>query len=301
MKSVQRKNNSGLITQTQPAQGALMATQKVWLNNENIHIRYAQLGNPVNPTVILLHGVPENLQAWYGVAPLLAKNYHVLALDLPGFGGSDPLLSLADYNSRHFAEVIVAFMDALNIDKANLVASDISLLPALLVGLEHGNRVNKLVVMDGIPFVRPQHASWELKSFAKKGSILGKALVQWFPYVSAQIAYIKGFYRGHAIPKEVRREFLADGKVKTNQQAFLAYFQNFSLSQQYFESRVQNLKKDVLVLWGKQDRFIDKKLALEIDQKLPNSRLDIIEKAGHYLHMDRPEIVAQKVAQFLEC
>ncbi len=300
MKSVQSKNNSGLITQTQPAQGALMATQKVWLNNENIHIRYAQLGNPVNPTVILLHGVPENLQAWYGVAPLLAKNYHVLALDLPGFGGSDPLLSLADYNSRYFAEVIVAFMDALNIDKANLVATDISLLPALLVGLENALRVNKLVVMDGIPFVRPQHASWELRSFAKKGSILGKALVQWFPYVSAQIAYFKGFYRGHSIPKEVRREFLADGKVKTNQQAFLAYFQNFSLSQQYFESCVQDLKKEVLVLWGKQDRFIDKKLALEIEQKLPNSRLEIIDKAGHYLHMDRPEIVAQKVTQFLE-
>ena len=301
MKSVQSKNNSGLITQTQPAQGALMATQKVWLNNENIHIRYAQLGNPSNPTVILLHGVPENLQAWYGVAPLLAKKYHVLALDLPGFGGSDPLLSLADYNSRYFAEVIVAFMDALNIDKANLVASDISLLPALLVGLEYATRVNKLVVMDGIPFVRPQYSSWELKSFAKKGSILGKALVQWFPYVSAQIAYFKGFYRGHSIPKEVRREFLADGKVKTNQQAFLAYFQNFSLSQQYFESRVQSLKKEVLVLWGKQDRFINKKLAREIDGKLANSRLDIIDKAGHYLHMDRPEIVAQKVAQFLDC
>jgi len=301
MKSVQSKNNSGLITQTQPAQGALMATQKVWLNNENIHIRYAQLGNPSNPTVILLHGVPENLQAWYGVAPLLAKNYHVLALDLPGFGGSDPLLSLADYNSRYFAEVVVAFMDALNIDKANLVASDISLLPALLVGLEYATRVNKLVVMDGIPFVRPQYSSWELKSFAKKGSILGKALVQWFPYVSAQIAYFKGFYRGHSIPKEVRREFLADGKVKTNQQAFLAYFQNFSLSQQYFESRVQSLKKEVLVLWGKQDRFINKKLAREIDGKLANSRLDIIDKAGHYLHMDRPEIVAQKVAQFLDC
>ena len=301
MKSVQSKNNSGLITQTQPAQGALMATQKVWLNNENIHIRYAQLGNPSNPTVILLHGVPENLQAWYGVAPLLAKKYHVLALDLPGFGGSDPLLSLADYNSRYFAEVIVAFMDALNIDKANLVASDISLLPALLVGLEYATRVNKLVVMDGIPFVRPQYASWELKSFAKKDSILGKALVQWFPYVSAQIAYFKGFYRGHSIPKEVRREFLADGKIKTNQQAFLAYFQNFSLSQQYFESRVQNLKKEVLVLWGKQDRFTNKKLAREIDGKLANSRLDIIDKAGHYLHMDRPEIVAQKVAQFLDC
>jgi len=277
----------------------LLNTQKIWLENEKINIRYAQLGNLGNPPIILLHGVPENLQAWYGVAPLLAKHFNVLAIDLPGFGGSDGFASHNEYNSHHFAQVVVAFMDALNIDKASLVASDISLLPALLVGLKSPNRVNKLVVMDGIPFFRPQYSSWELKSFAKKGSIIGKALVEWFPYVSAHIAYFKGFYRGHSIPLAIKHEFLSDGKSKTNQLAFLAYFQNFTIGQEYFEKHVGNLKKEVLVLWGKQDRFIDKKLAIEIDQLLPNSRLDIIDKAGHYLHMDRPEIVAKKTIEFL--
>ena len=98
-----------------------------------------------------------------------------------------------DYTSLRFAEVIVDFMDSLHIRQASLVATDIALLPSLLVGLEHPSRVSKLAVMDGIPFPRPQHSSWELKSFAKKGSILGKALVRWFPRVTAQISYLKGF------------------------------------------------------------------------------------------------------------
>ena len=69
----------------------LLVTETVRLKKERLNVRYAELGDRKKPTVILLHGVPENLQAWYAVAPLLAENYHVLALDWPGFGGSDPL------------------------------------------------------------------------------------------------------------------------------------------------------------------------------------------------------------------
>ena len=163
----------------------LLDTKTVRLNRFGLNVRYAELGDPTKPSALLLHGVPENLQAWYAVAPRLAEKYHVLALDWPGFGGSDPFASSEDYNSRRFAGVIVDFMDSVDIHQANLVATDIALLPSLLAGLEHPSRVSKLAVMDGIPFPRPQYSSWELKSFAKKGSIIGAALVRWFPRVTA--------------------------------------------------------------------------------------------------------------------
>ena len=277
----------------------LLATQTVWLIREDIKVRYAELGDPSKPTVLLLHGVPENLQAWYAVAPLLAEQYHVLALDWPGFGGSDPLSSPDDYTSRRFAEVIIDFLDTLDIHQANLVGTDIALLPSLLVGLEHPSRILKLAVMDGIPFPRPQYSSWELRSFAKKGSILGKALVQWFPRVTAQISYLKGFYRGHSIPAEVREEFAADGVRKSNQEAFLSYFQNFRMGQEYFEPRAHQLQKPVLVVWGKYDRFISSKLGYEIVEKLPNARLEVIDKSGHYVHMDTPYKLVELVTRFI--
>ena len=67
---------------------ALLPTQCVRLEREGTAIRYAELGDASNPAVLLLHGVPENLQAWYAVAPLLAKDYHVIAVDWPGFEAS---------------------------------------------------------------------------------------------------------------------------------------------------------------------------------------------------------------------
>jgi pimeloyl-ACP methyl ester carboxylesterase len=280
-------------------QKSLLDTKIVRLNNYGLNIRYAELGDPANFPVLLLHGVPENLHAWYAVAPLLAEKYHVLALDWPGFGGSDPLTSREEYTSRRFAETVVEFMDSLDISQASLVATDIGLLPALLVGLEHPSRVSKLAVMDGIPFPRPRYSSWELKSFGKKGSILGKALVNWFPSISAQIARLKGFYWGHSIPAEVQAEFLADGVSKSNQEAFLSYFQNFRIGQEYFEPRAGELQTPVLVVWGKYDRFISSKLGHEIAEKLPNARLEVIDKSGHYVHMDKPQELAQVVTNFL--
>lgn len=284
---------------TKADQNRLLDTKTVRLNRSGLNLRYAELGDSAHPTVVLMHGVPENLQAWYAAAPLLAENYHVLAVDWPGFGGSDPLASHGEYTSRRFAEVIVEFMDSVQLDQAILMATDIALLPALLVGLEHPSRVSKLVVMDGIPFPRPQHSSWELKSFAKEGSIRGTALVRWFPGIAAQIARMKGFYRGHAIPAEVRREFAADGIRKSNQDAFLAYFQNFHIGQKDFERRAHELQTPVLVVWGKHDRFISVKLAYEIAETLPNATLEVIEKAGHFVHMDTPEALVRVVTRFL--
>ncbi len=113
------------------------------------------------------------------------------------------------------------------------------------------------------------------------------------------LAPIKGFYRGHSIPAEVRQEFFADGMSKSTQEAFLSYFQNFHTGQKYFERRAHELQTPVLVVWGRHDRFISVKLAYEIEEKLLNAKLEIIEKSGHYVHMDKPQELVQVVIRFL--
>jgi pimeloyl-ACP methyl ester carboxylesterase len=281
-------------------QNHLLDTKKVYLNKFDINLRYADLGISKNPPIILLHGVPENLNSWYAVAPLLAKNNRVLAMDWPGFGGSDSLTVSKDYNALNFALAVVEFMDVLKIDNAIIMASDIALLPAFLVGLKYPERVSRLIVMDGIPFQRPQYASWELNSFTKKNSLRAKFMIKWFPSIAAQIGYHKGFYKNHSIPADVLKEFLSDGNKKTNQNAFSSYFQNIHLDQAYFEKRAHLLKTPVLVVWGKYDRFIKIKLAYEIVEKLPNAQLEIIDKAGHYVHMDTPEALVEVATKFIE-
>ncbi len=279
---------------------SLLETKTVTLQESKLKIRYAELGYHGNPPILLLHGVPENLHGWYAVAPLLSESYHVFAIDWPGFGGSDSFQSSEDYTSRKFATVILDFLNTLNIPQVTLIATDIALLPAFLLGLEYPDRVSKIVVMDGIPFPRPQYSSWELKAFTRKGSIVANALVRWFPSVTALLSYSKGFYNGHSIPVEIQQEFLVDIRKKSTQDAFLSYFQNFHIGQKYFEQHGQHLSIPVLVVWGKYDRFINVRLAHEIIEKLPNAKLEVIDRSGHYVHMDKPHELVNHILKFFK-
>ncbi len=93
---------------------------------------------------------------------------------------------------------------------------------------------------------------------------------------------------------------MADGMSKSTQEAFLSYFQNFRMGQEYFEPRARELEAPVLVVWGKYDRFISSKLGHEIAEKLPNATLRLIDKSGHYVHMDKPQELVQVVTKFLD-
>lgn len=277
----------------------LLNTKRVRINKYGLSIRYAELGNSNNPTILLLHGVPENLHAWYDIAPPLSKNYHVLAIDWPGFGGSDAFTDLKDHNPRTFAAMGMDFLDTLQIQYAHIMATDIGFTPALIMGVENPDRIGQMVVMDGIPFPTTAYSSWELKSFGRKNSIRAKALIKWFPKISAKIAYYKGFYKGNNIPKEIQEEFLADGYSKITQNAFLSYFQNNAPGQAYLESRIHEVQQAVLVVWGRHDRFINAKLGALLVEKLPYARLEIIEDSGHFVHMDKPEALLKATNKFL--
>ncbi|MEX0288827.1 MAG: alpha/beta fold hydrolase [Flavobacteriaceae bacterium] len=277
----------------------LLPTHNVRTNKYGLKLRYTEFGDRAKETIVLLHGVPENLHAWYDIAPILSQDYHVLALDWPGFGGSEAFGNIDDHNPRSFAAVAIDFLNTLEIDYAHIMATDIGLSPALIMGVEHPERIGRIVVMDGIPFPTTAYSSWELKSFGRKGSLRAKALIKWFPKISAKIAYNKGFYKGSNIPKEILEEFLKDGYSKTTQKAFLAYFQNNAPAQAYLESRIHEIQQEVLVVWGRHDRFINYMLGEALVKRLPNAQLEIIEESGHFVHMDKPGELLRVTEEFL--
>lgn len=76
-------------------------------------------------------------------------------------------------------------------------------------------------------------------------------------------------------------------------------FQNFRIGRAYFESRARDLQTPVMVIWGRQDRFINVELAHEIAETLPNTELEVVDQSGHYVHIDKPQELARAVTKFL--
>src|SRR5438067_6866400 len=84
-------------------------------------IHYVDVG--AGPTVILLHGLADDVGVWGSVVPALAAKHRVIALDQVGFGRSDkPLLN---YRAATFVDFLDGFLNELKIDRASLVGNSL--------------------------------------------------------------------------------------------------------------------------------------------------------------------------------
>ena len=117
-----------------------------------LNISYAEAGPPDGPAVILLHGWPYDIYTYVDVAPLLAaKGYRVLTPNLRGYGATRFLRpdTMRNGQPSAIASDIVAFMDALKIDKAVIGGCDWGARTACIVAALWPERVKAMVSVSG--------------------------------------------------------------------------------------------------------------------------------------------------------
>ena len=88
----------------------------------DLTLAYRELGS--GPPVLLLHGWPTSSFLWRDVMPAIARANRVLALDLPGFGGSDKPAA-ASYDFAFFEDAIDGFLDSLGIGEVAIAGHDL--------------------------------------------------------------------------------------------------------------------------------------------------------------------------------
>jgi pimeloyl-ACP methyl ester carboxylesterase len=121
-------------------------------NGATIHVRSAGAG----PAVVLLHGYGESGDMWVPLAVQLAKDHTVIVPDLRGLGLSSK--PAGGFDKKTQAADVAGVMDALHVERADVVAHDIGNMVAFQVAARYPQRVRKLVVIDApVPGVGP----WE--------------------------------------------------------------------------------------------------------------------------------------------
>lgn len=124
--------------------------QKVTTNGTRLYVRVGGQG----PAVVLLHGFGETGDMWAPLVARLAATHTVIVPDLRGMGLSDH--PPGGFDKKNEAQDIIGVLDALKIDKVDVVAHDIGNMVAYALAAQQPERVTKLVLMDApVPGVGP--------------------------------------------------------------------------------------------------------------------------------------------------
>jgi pimeloyl-ACP methyl ester carboxylesterase len=125
-------------------------TETIATNGARIYVRIGGAG----PTVVLLHGYGETGDMWAPLAGRLSRDHTVIVPDLRGLGLSSR--PPGGYDKKTQGEDAAGVLDALKIDKVDLVTHDIGNMVGYAFAAEHPERVKKFVIIDApLPGVGP--------------------------------------------------------------------------------------------------------------------------------------------------
>jgi pimeloyl-ACP methyl ester carboxylesterase len=269
---------------------------------EKLSLVYSEYGSKKNPTLLFLHGFGENRYTWRFIVPYLELNYHLVMVDLKGFGASPK--SRDDYYSVYDqAFVVDEFIKEQGLENITLVGRSFGGGVALVLALlQHDKlidkKINKMILINSMAY--KQNLPSMLRDL--KTPILG----YWGIYLlsndyMAKEAYKYAFYNNKLIPKEsvaLASTYLSFPMAKY---AYLKTVNQLIPDDiETIQKRYAEIKTPSLILWGKHDVAINVSKAYRLNREIKKSRLKVFLNAGHMPQEEIPKEVADEIIHFME-
>jgi pimeloyl-ACP methyl ester carboxylesterase len=270
------------------------------LNGVKVHYKVAGEGRPA---VVLLHGFAASLFSWREVIGPLAESHTVIAFDRPGFGLTErPLPGEWDgqspYSPEAQADLTVALMDELGIDRAVLVGNSAGGTVAALTALRYPERVEALVLVDpaiyqgGMQF--PGVVRWLLGTpqARRLGPLFVRSIRDW------------GLEFGRSAwhdPSKITDE-IWDGYTKPLQAENWdkgLYEVTLASRSLGLDKQLDEIQVPVLVVTGDDDRIVPTEQSIRLAGELPSAELALAPNCGHVPHEECPEFFLAVVNRFL--
>jgi pimeloyl-ACP methyl ester carboxylesterase len=267
-------------------------------NVDGVQFHYLTAGN--GPTVLLLHGYAETSRMWIPIIPLLAKQFTVIAPDLPGIGESSIPSDGLDMKSA--ATRVHALARSLGVAKARVVGHDIGLMVAYGYAAQFPAETEKLVLMDaflpGVEGWRPIYDNPGIWHFRFYGPT-PEALVQ-----GRERIFLDYFWNTFAadktrsVPEADRQAYAAAYAKPGRMRAGFSYFESFPLAAKDFAALAKTkLTMPVLAIGG--EKSLGKELGQQAKEVASNATVIVLKDAGHWILEERPKETTEALLKFL--
>lgn len=243
--------------------------------------------------VLLVHGSGPGVSAyanWRLVMPVLARSRRVLAPDMAGFGYTQRKAGMT-YNLDLWVSQLVGLLDALSIEKTDLVGNSFGGAVALATAIRHPNRVRRLVLMGavGVDFELTP-ALDEVWGYTPSFEEM-RRLMDYFAYdrrlVSDELARMR--YEASILP----------GAQESYASMFPPPRQRWIHALASADTAIAALPHETLVVHGRDDKVIPMATSLKLLSLIPRSQLHVFSQCGHWTQVEHTARFSQLVEGFL--
>lgn len=255
-----------------------------------LHVRDS--GPKTASTVIFLHGFGASLHTWEPWIAVLAKDWRVIRIDLPGSGLSLPDPT-GDYSDKRSLVILNALMDKLGLARASLVGHSIGGRIAWTFAGTTPNRVDKLVLVSPDGFASPGFEYGKTPEVPMMVKLMSVTLPKALLAMSLKPAYAKPETMTDVLTTQYHDLMLAPG----SRDALLA-----RMAQTVLTDPVPILKQitaPTLLVWGEQDGMIPFANSNDYLKAIAGSKRVSFKGVGHLPHEEAPADSVSAVRDFL--
>jgi len=267
---------------------------------EGLLVFVREAGEPAKPTIVLLPGYPSSTRAYVRLIDRLAPDWHVVAIDYPGFGSSDPLPGSPTFDL--LAEITGKAIDRLGVRDYAIYMFDFGSPVGFRIALKHDQRVRAIVTQNGNayaegfgPGVAPLAAWWK----DREG---GQASVDAFVSLAGtQLQWTAGARDPQNIDPE---QALADQLVldlpgrADYMKALLWDYQNNPPLYPAWQEWLRHRQPKVLAVWGANDPFFIQQGAEAYRNDVPNAEVTLLD-TGHFALEEEADTIAELTGRTL--
>lgn len=284
-----------------------------FFTNDGLRLHAVAAGPVDGPLVILLHGFPEFWRGWQQqIGPLAAAGYRVVVPDQRGYNLSDKPAEVSAYRLDRLGGDVLALLDHLGRDRACLAGHDFGAAVAWWLLLDHPERVQAAAILN-VPHPRVMRR--------KLRTSLRQLLRSWYIFVF-QIPRLPEWWLSrrqfHALTQSLlassragtfrpedleayRGAWAQPGSLRAMLHWYRAAFRSgFAAPTSASEASSRgNVSVPVLILWGEEDRFLEREMAAESLAFCERGRAIVFPGVSHWIqHEEAQRVTHELIAHF---
>lgn len=257
---------------------------------DGVRIRFAEAGLGGSETVVLTSPWPESVLAFRKVWDRLAEQFHVVAIDLPGFGRSERQLDLLSPSAM--GGFLLQLVREWELGPLHFVAPDVGTSAALWAAASDPTMVRSLAIGGGGMAV-PLQVGGTLKDIIEAPDLDG------FRQIDSKeiLGPVYDAMPGGPPPPDVRDDYL-ESYAGDRFAESCRYVRSYPVELPELAGKLPGIETPVQIVCGKEDPLVPMVNQEFLHERLPNNRMDLLD-AGHFAWEEVPDRYGDVLARWL--